>query len=107
MLQRMTMAEAAADELSVGYYSHPAPIGHTTPALLHAIASMACDWLCLAGCSVDMWRGLGAAQVAVSRQPGLLGAALDLLRLLDSTPQGRQAVAQLVGQDFFQQAKSE
>jgi hypothetical protein len=107
MLQRMTMTEAGADELSVGYYSQPAPADHTTPALLHAIASMACDWLCLAGCSVDMWRGLGAAQVAASPRPGLLAAALDLLRLLDSTPQGRQAIAQLVGQDFFQQAKGE
>ena len=107
MLKSMRLADAVADEVPFGYYSHPAVADQSDAALLHAIASMACDWLCLAGCSVDMWRGLGAAQVAASPRPGLLAAALDLLRLLDSTPQGRQAIAQLVGQDFFQQAKGE
>ena len=58
-------------------------------------ANLACAWLVMCGFGVEVWRQLGCAHVSASSNPGLLAAALDLMAVLDSTPDGRQAVADL------------
>lgn len=59
-------------------------------------ASLACSWLLMCGYGVEVWRQLGSAHVCTSNNPGLLAAALDLMAVLDSTPDGRQAIADLL-----------
>lgn len=72
-----------------------------------AALNLASAWLQLCGYDIDVWRLIGCAHVSASTNPGLLAAALDLLAVLDSTPDGRQALADLLGQPVFEDAKSE
>ena len=70
-------------------------------------AGLACAWLVQSGYDLEVWRQIGAAHVFDTQSPGLLAAALDLLSALDSTPDGRQAIADLLGQPVLEQPKSE
>lgn len=69
-------------------------------------AELAGAWLISCGYHIDVWHRLGAAHVTTSGNSGLLAAALDLLRLLDSTHEGRQAIANLCDQPVLENTKS-
>ena len=71
--------------------------------MLHLVAA----WLSLAGYDMHVHCHLGAALAGSSKRPDLMAAAMDVLVALKSTPNGRQALADFLGQPVFQDAKGE
>ena len=64
-------------------------------------------WLLLSDYDIALHGQMGHALLANSKRPDLMAAALDALAVLKSTPEGRQALANFLGQPVFEDAKSE
>lgn len=67
-------------------------------ALLRGIAATAMHWLRLADLPPRFWRQLTPSHCVSAARPehnGLVAAALDMLAVLDASPQGRKALADL------------
>lgn len=74
---------------------------------LQAVGHLACYWLLQCGYGIEVWRQIGSAHVCGASNPGLLAAALDILSVLELTAEGRQVLADLLGQPFLEEPKSE
>lgn len=71
------------------------------------LAEMSQAWLFLCGYSLQYHASLSAVLAGSSPRPDLMLAALDVLEALKSTPDGRQALADLLGEPVFEHAKGE
>lgn len=79
-------------------------------ALLHGLAATAALWFRLAGHDIRSRQGIGAMHCASHESPELgavLAAALDLCDLLELSPQGRKAIADLAREPLLQESKRE
>lgn len=74
--------------------------------LTRSLVQLAADWMLRAGSHIRLRDMVPTVQVAVGGKDGaVLAAALDLLTVLELTPQGRKAVADLVGKPLLQDAE--
>lgn len=78
-------------------------------ALVHAVASLAAAWLEKAGTHISLPAPAGATDclVAGGATGGLLAAALELCAMLELSPQGRKALAQLGRKPVLQESEGE
>lgn len=79
-------------------------------AILRALVCLAAVWIEAGGASVDDYHSIGPTTCVAHQNPrsgALLAAGLDVLRVLNLSPQGRKAVADFCGKPFLQQTKGE
>lgn len=82
----------------------------TTPTLEQQLVQLATSWLRTAGTDIRYRDRIGFVQV-LSGKPdvvhGVLACAVELLTVLESHPEARKALPDLVGKPLFQESKSE
>lgn len=74
--------------------------------LILTLVQLAADWMRKAGSHIALRDIVPAVQIAVGGEKGaVLAAALDLLAVLELTPQGRKALADFGGKPLLQETK--
>lgn len=79
-------------------------------ALLNGLIAIASSWMRTAGVSIDAYRHVMASTCFGCRDPqaaALLAAGVDILRVLEASPQGRKAIADFCGNPLLQDAEGE
>ena len=82
----------------------------TEPTLEQQLVNLANSWFRAAGTDIRFRDRIGLVHHLSSNPPalhGVMACAIELLNLLESHPEGRKALPDLVGQPIFQKPKSE
>lgn len=75
--------------------------------LTRTLVQLAADWMLRAGSHIQLRDLTSSVQVALAGSNGaVLAAALDLISVLELTPQGRKAIADFGGKPLLQDTKS-
>ena len=98
------MAEA---RMNIGAQTRATLAAGDQAELLRTMAQMANDWFLRAGSHIRCRNIVPTVQCSMDREKGvLLAAALDLVTVLELSPQGRETILELFGEPLPQKSKA-